>query len=169
MRVQLSSSLTREERALAKTAALQDLLTGALRDLGLPAGSVNCRLANPLEVRRLNRKFAGHDKTTDVLAFPALAAEVGAAFRLPPSETNFIGDIVISVATAVEQAQLAGVDAAAELRLLAVHGLLHLVGHDHHLPEPAARMTSATRRLLSRDASRRGVPAPAVPTLPTQA
>jgi probable rRNA maturation factor len=80
-----------------------------------------------------------------------------------------MGDIVISVATAAERAQLAGVDAAAELRLLAVHGLLHLVGHDHNEPDGAARMTSTTRRLLSRDARRRGVAAPAVPALKTQA
>jgi probable rRNA maturation factor len=169
VQVQLSASLTRAERALVKTAALEDLLIGALGDLGLPAVSVNCRLANPLEVRRLNRKFADHDETTDVLAFPALIAEGRGDFRTPPSETNFIGDIVISVATAAEQAHLAGVDAAAELRLLAVHGLLHLLGHDHHQPRPAARMTSATRRLLSRDASRRGLPSPAVPALQTRA
>jgi probable rRNA maturation factor len=169
VQVQLSSSLTRAERALVKAAALEDLLVGALADLRLPAANVNCRLANPLEVRRLNRKFADHDETTDVLAFPAVAAEGNGDFRVPPSETNFMGDIVISVATAAEQAQLAGVDAAAELRLLAVHGLLHLVGHDHNEPDGAARMTSTTRRLLSRDARRRGVAAPAVPALKTQA
>jgi len=169
VQVQLSSSLTTAERALVKSAALEDLLTGALGDLGQAAVSVNCRLADPREVRRLNRKFADHDETTDVLAFPALNAEGGGDFRLPPSEINFLGDIVISVATAAEQAHLAGVDAAAELRLLAVHGLLHLLGHDHHQAAPAARMTSATRRLLSRDASRRGIPAPAVPALQSQA
>jgi probable rRNA maturation factor len=169
VQVQLSSGLTSSERALVKSAALEDLLIGALADLGIPAVSVNCRLANPPEVRRLNRKFADHDELTDVLAFPALAAEGAGDFRMPPSETNFMGDIVISVATAVEQARLGGGDAAAELRLLAVHGLLHLLGHDHHQPDPAARMTSTTRRLLSRDARRRGLPAPPVPALQTQA
>jgi probable rRNA maturation factor len=169
VQLQLSSSLTRAERALVKSAALEDLLIGALADLGLAAVSVNCRLANPREVRRLNRKFADHDETTDVLAFPARAGEGAGDFLMPPSEANFIGDIVISVATAVEQAPEGGGDAAAELRLLAVHALLHLLGHDHDRSAQAARMTAATRRLLARDASRRGLSAPAVPQLPTQA
>jgi probable rRNA maturation factor len=169
VRLQLASVLSRAERDLVKAAALDALLIGALGDLHLTAASLNCRLTNPVEIRRLNRKFANHDEVTDVLAFPAVAAEGGGDFRIPPSETDFIGDIVISVATAAEQADLAGVDTAGELRLLAVHGLLHLLGHDHHQSEPASRMTTATRRLLSRDASRRGVPAPRVPALQSQA
>lgn len=169
MRLQLASVLSRAERDVVQASGLEALLTGALGDLELPAASVNCRLTNPLEIRRLNRKFANHDEVTDVLAFPAVAAEGGSDFRIPPSETDFIGDIVISVATASEQADRAGVDAAAELRLLAVHGLLHLLGHDHHQSGQASLMTTATRRLLGRDASRRGVPAPRVPALYSQA
>lgn len=169
MRLQLASALSKAERDLVKAAALDALLSGALADLELSAASLNCRLTDPLEIRRLNRTFANRDEVTDVLAFAAAAVEDGRDFQIPASETDLIGDIVISVATAAEQADLAGVDAAAELRLLAVHGLLHLLGHDHNQPEPASRMTIATRRLLSRDASRRGVPAPRVPALQAQA
>jgi probable rRNA maturation factor len=169
VRLHLAPVLSRAERDLVKAAALEALLTGALGDLELPAASLNCRLTDPLEIRRLNRKFANQDEVTDVLAFPAVAAEGGSDFLIPPSESDFIGDIVISVATAAQQAGLAGVDAAEELRLLAVHGLLHLLGHDHHQRVPASRMTTATRRLLSRDASRRGVPAPRVPALQSPA
>ncbi|MGA8206798.1 MAG: rRNA maturation RNase YbeY [Candidatus Dormiibacterota bacterium] len=165
MRLQLASVLSRAEQNLVKAAALDALLRGALGDLDLTAASVNCRLTNPREIRRLNRKFANHDEVTDVLAFPALAAEGGIDFPIPPTEADFLGDIVISVATAAEQADLTGVEAAAELRLLAVHGLLHLLGHDHHQSGAASRMTTATRRLLGRDASRRGVPVPRVPAL----
>ncbi|MGC2207887.1 MAG: rRNA maturation RNase YbeY [Candidatus Dormiibacterota bacterium] len=169
MRLLLASALSRAERDLVKAAALDALLSGALVDLELPAANLNCRLTDPLEIRRLNRRFANQDEVTDVLAFAAVGEEGAPGFQIPPSEADFLGDIVISVATAAEQADLAGVDAASEIRLLAVHGLLHLLGHDHHQPEPASRMTAATRRLLSRDASRRGVPAPRVPALQAQA
>jgi probable rRNA maturation factor len=169
VRLQLASVLSRAERDLAKAAGLDALLTGVLADLELPAASLNCRLTDPLEIRRLNRRFADQDEVTDVLAFAAVAAEGDRGFQIPATETDFIGDIVISVATAADQAELAGVDVATELRLLAVHGLLHLLGHDHHQPAPARRMTTATRRLLSLDASRRGTPAPKVPALQSQA
>jgi probable rRNA maturation factor len=169
VQLQSSSRLSRAERELVKAAALDVVLSGALGDLGLSSASLNCRLTTPFEIRRLNRKFAGTDEATDVLAFPAVAATAGSDFRLPPSAADFIGDIVISVATAAEQAHVAGDDASAELRLLAVHGLLHLLGHDHHQTEPASRMTAATRQLLGQDASRRGVPAPRVPALLSKA
>jgi probable rRNA maturation factor len=169
VRLQQASVLSRAERDLVKAAALDALLSGALADLELTAASLNCRLTDPLEIRRLNHTFANQDEVTDVLAFAAVAVEGGRDFVIPSSEMDFIGDIVISVATAAERAGLARVDAAAELRLLAIHGLLHLLGHDHHQPASASRMTTATRRLLSRDASRRGVPAPRVPALKAQA
>ena len=156
-----SSGLSKADRDLVRAAAVDTVLSGALGDLGLSSASVNCRLTTSFEVRRLNREFAGSDQTTDVLAFPA-AASPDSQFLLPPSEEHFLGDIVISVRTAASQAEAAGDDPPAELRLLAVHGLLHLLGHDHRERGPAARMTSATRRLLEGDAFRRGVPAPLV-------
>jgi len=62
----------------------------------------------------------------------------------PGDERARVGDVAISVERAMSQAA----DGVAELRLLAVHGLLHCLGHDHALPEPAAVMTAATRALL---------------------
>ena len=62
----------------------------------------------------------------------------------PSGERARVGDVAISVERAIGQAP----DGVAELRLLAVHGLLHCLGHDHELPEPAAAMTAATRMLL---------------------
>jgi len=89
------------------------------------------RLTNDAELRDLNERFLGVDAPTDVLAFPA-------------GERDRVGDVAISVERALGQAP----DGIAELRLLAVHGLLHCLGHDHALPEPAAVMTAATRMLL---------------------
>jgi len=100
--------------------------------LGVPArAGLNVRLTCDTELRQLNARFMGADEPTDVLAFPS-------------GEAGRVGDVAISVERAAAQRQ----DAAAELRLLAVHGLLHCLGHDHVDAAAAARMTQATRRLL---------------------
>ncbi len=89
------------------------------------------RLTDDLELRRLNAAHLGEDTATDVLAFPS-------------GETDRVGDVAISVERALSQAA----DGAAELRLLAVHGLLHCLGHDHETRQRAQSMTELTRRLL---------------------
>jgi probable rRNA maturation factor len=147
---------------VARTAGLDDLLRGALEDLAIPAGWVNCRLTSAREVARLNRTFSGQDASTDVLAFPAGETAAGFAFALPPGPAPELGDIVISVPDACENAPRRPVE---EVRLLAVHGLLHLLGHDHHGAEEARRMTVETRRLLRLAAGRRGEAAPRVSQL----
>ena len=94
--------------------------------------SLAVRLTDDAELRDLNARFRGTDAPTDVLAFPA-------------GERGRVGDIAISVERAVVQATASG---AEELRMLAVHGLLHCLGHDHARAADAARMTAATRTLL---------------------
>ncbi len=89
------------------------------------------RLTGDAELHELNARFLGTNAPTDVLAFPA-------------DERGRVGDVAISVERAMSQAA----EGAAELRLLAVHGLLHCLGHDHALREEAERMTAATRELL---------------------
>ncbi|MGH7643408.1 MAG: rRNA maturation RNase YbeY [Candidatus Dormibacteria bacterium] len=168
MTVVFAGGLSRGDRELAREASLEALLKGAVGDLSLGNVSLNCRLATPTEIRRLNRDFAHSDQATDVLAFPA---ESGAEsqFRVPPADEKFLGDIVISVTTAKTQAELAGNDPQAEVRLLAVHGLLHLLGHDHEEATAAARMTGVTRSLLDLHAGRLGMAAPSVPRLQSRA
>ncbi|MHB1575104.1 MAG: rRNA maturation RNase YbeY [Candidatus Dormibacteria bacterium] len=165
MDVRLSRALSPAHRQQARQAEIGTLLEGALRDLGLQDHQVCCRLTTAAGVVRLNRRFAGSDRPTDVLAFPTAALVPGSGFRLPPGGAASLGDIVIAIPVALEQADELGSDPQEELRLLAVHGLLHLLGHDHHDREEAARMTQATRQLLARDAARRGHLPPAVPAL----
>ncbi|MGP8160472.1 MAG: rRNA maturation RNase YbeY, partial [Candidatus Dormibacteria bacterium] len=101
--------------------------------LGVPArAGLAVRLTDDEELRRLNRLHAGVDAATDVLAFPG-------------DGRAWVGDIAISVERARAQTPA---DTPGELRLLAVHGLLHCLGHDHDKPWRAALMTSETRRLL---------------------
>ena len=95
------------------------------------------------ELRALNKQFLDVDAPTDVLAFPGDDdAEDGTR------SVGRVGDIAISV----ERAQAQAADVVAELRLLAVHGLLHCLGHDHAGRDEAAAMTAATRELLPGEA-----------------
>ncbi len=138
MRVTISraDSLLPAHRAAIGRAALGPLLRASGDALGVrPRASLAVRLADDAELRALNGRFLGSDTPTDVLAFPA-------------GETGRVGDIAISVERAVAQDAQSGADGAAELRLLAVHGLLHCLGHDHGQAERAAAMTTATRALL---------------------
>jgi probable rRNA maturation factor len=163
--VSLSRALSPAHRRQARRAAIGPLLEGALVDLGLGDHQLCCRLTTAVAIARLNRRFADSDRPTDVLAFPAADLIPGSGFRLPPDGAGSLGDIVVAIPIAVAQAQAVGADPQEELRLLAVHGLLHLLGHDHHDLEEADRMTQATRQLLARDAARRGQLPPVVPAL----
>lgn len=91
---------------------------------GAAPGSVTVRLTDEAELRRLNARFADADRATDVLSFPN---------GDPDSEGTgvYFGDVVIALPVARANAQAAGHDVGAELILLAVHGTLHLLGHDH--------------------------------------
>jgi probable rRNA maturation factor len=73
-------------------------------------------------VRHLNRKYRRKNKSTDVLSFPG-------GTRAHPAP--FLGDIAISRGIAQKQARLLGHSLTTELRVLALHGLLHLLGYDH--------------------------------------
>jgi probable rRNA maturation factor len=144
---------------------LRTLLEDATGDLGLVGWSVSCQLTTDRVLRGLNRRFAGLDHPTDVLAFPVADLAPGSGFQLPPDPLALLGDIFIAVPLAMTQALEAGENPVQALRLLAVHGLLHLVGHDHHESRQAAQMTQATRQLLSRHAARRGELPPTVAPL----
>jgi rRNA maturation RNase YbeY len=124
--------LSPRQRRVVAEARLGPLLRDCGNQLGVPARASLClRLTGDPELQELNTRFLGIEAPTDVLAFPA-------------GEPGRVGDIAISVERALGQAP----DGVAELRLLAVHGFLHCLGHDHGLPEPAAAMTVATRMLL---------------------
>jgi probable rRNA maturation factor len=124
---------------MVASAELGTLLRRAGDDLGVaPRATLTVLLSDDAELRALNNRFLGVDAPTDVLAFPGgdTLGTRGAGAR--------IGDIAISV----QQAAAQGSEPAAELRLLAVHGLLHCLGHDHAESADAAHMTAVTRQLL---------------------
>jgi probable rRNA maturation factor len=130
--VHQDEGLTGEQRAWVRDAALGTLLRacGTTLQVG-PRAGLALRLTGDGELHRLNHSFLGTDAPTDVLAFPG-------------GDPGHVGDIAISVERAAAQSD----DPVAELRLLAVHGLLHCIGHDHADAEGAAEMTRQTRLLL---------------------
>lgn len=92
-------------------------------------GQVTVLLTTDKTIRRLNRQFRGKNKATDVLSFPsAMPTQVSKSRTAAPM---ILGDIAISVHTARKQAAEQGHAVALELKVLMLHGLLHLAGFDH--------------------------------------
>lgn len=87
-------------------------------------GQVSVLLTTDNEIRRLNRTFRGIDKTTDVLSFPAADT--------PAGQERIAGDLAISFPKACRQAGAHRHSALIEIKILILHGLLHLAGYDHH-------------------------------------
>lgn len=81
-------------------------------------------LTDDVQIKELNRQFLGIEEPTDVLAFPAGEVDLDTG-------TRYLGDVVISFPRALAQANDRGHTVEAELQLLAVHGVLHLLGYDH--------------------------------------
>ncbi|MCA1554089.1 MAG: rRNA maturation RNase YbeY, partial [Chloroflexi bacterium] len=100
-------------------------------------------------MRRLNRQYAGNDYVTDVLSFPA--RESIGTFRSPRAAQLFLGEIIIALPQARRQARAAGHSPADEVEMLFVHGVLHLLGHDHGTTAEAARMRALERRAIISD------------------
>jgi probable rRNA maturation factor len=98
------------------------------------------------EIRALNRRHRGVDAPTDVLSFAETAT--GAPFIAAPGEPVYQGDVVISFPRAEAQARVGGHPVADELTLLVIHGVLHLLGHDHAKAREKRKMWAAQGKIL---------------------
>ena len=96
-------------------------------------------------LRELNRRHRGLDASTDVLAFPN---ETKGPFVDAPAFPRYLGDVIISLPQAETQALEAGNDLSAELQLLVVHGVLHLLGYDDQTEPERTRMWRAQQAVL---------------------
>lgn len=97
-------------------------------------------------LRHLNRTYRAMDRPTDVLSFPTDPDDT------PPGETPYVGDVIISINQAAQNASLRGMALADELALLAVHGTLHLLGFEDKTDEGAEAMRRAEVELGVRPA-----------------
>ncbi len=109
---------------------------------------LNLRLTNDIEIRALNAQYRSQNTPTDVLAFATLEVACPQPTELLSSDPLYLGDIVISVETAYQQAQQQGHLLKIELAWLATHGLLHLLGWDHPNRERLAQMLNQQSMLL---------------------
>ncbi len=101
-------------------------------------GEVDVLLTSDAEIKRLNKAFRGKNKATDVLSFPA-----------PEEAKGVAGDLAVSLDTAARQAAEYGLSLRDEVRILLLHGLLHLAGEDHEADagEMAARERELRKQL----------------------
>jgi probable rRNA maturation factor len=98
-------------------------------------------LTDDAQIQELNRDYLGIDAPTDVLSFPASEAD-------PETGARYIGDIIISMPYAARSVGKAGHPLESEVQLLVVHGVLHLLGHDHAKPREKAKMWKAQAEIL---------------------
>ena len=111
--------------------------------LGLSGVELSVVLCDDAFIHPLNRDYRGKDKATDVLSFAQREGEDG------DLEDPMLGDVIISVERAKIQAKEHGVSFEAEMSLLLVHGILHLLGYDHEEDSEAEEMEAKEKEILS--------------------
>jgi len=105
----------------------------ALEEFGNPDVDMTVRLTGDEEMRMLNKNYRGIDETTDVLSF-------NQNFIDPETNKVYLGDILISITKAEQQAAANNHSIAEECTFLAIHGTLHLLGYDHSEPDQKKTM-----------------------------
>lgn len=150
--------LNRQRKVALDCRGLLPRMEQALREAGVPEGEVSLVFLSDAGIRRMNRTYRSRNEATDVLSFPAREGP-GGEFAGPE-----LGDILISLERlhAVGPIHVPDVPSdramEEEVLFLFVHGLLHLLGHDHQDPSQQRRMDAAHRRIwkaLHQDATTR--------------
>jgi len=135
-------------RFAVRQSTLAHLTERVLSAVGESRSELSLELIGERRMRRLNREYRKKDRPTDVLAFPIREAVMPRGMR---PVTQMLGDVVISLPTAVCQAREARRSIDDELAMLLVHGVLHLCGYDHERNQrEAARMSRRERALFHR-------------------
>lgn len=126
-----------EEPCEVENAGVQAAAWYTLQTVAAPAPcALTLTLTGSERVQEFNREYAGIDEPTDVLSF---AAE-DEPYAVEPGEPPYLGDVIIAVPVARQQAAEAGHSLLNELQLLVIHGTLHLLGFDHQTPDQQAEM-----------------------------
>ena len=145
-------------RSSVSRAWLRRLVTEALAAVDPGGGrGASVVVADDATLRDLNSRYLGSDEPTDVLAFPWEEPVNGSGpksevtpFPAPPAGERPLGEVLVSYPQAQRQARERGQPAEREVALLVVHGLLHLLGHDHAEPGEAAVMRGMEQKALER-------------------
>jgi len=148
MRLRIAANPAFPEVADARVPWLAFLVQLAA-ELGPGERWVELSFLDDAEMRRLNRDWRGKDAPTDVLSFSYGEDGDGAL----PAEEDLDGEILVSIETARRQAAAAGHALAEEVSVLAIHGLCHILGHDHETDAEAAAMAAVEQPLRGRIAA----------------
>jgi probable rRNA maturation factor len=148
--------VNRQRRIALAIEPLSDFLLRAEQELGFPESAVTVRLISDSAMAQLNRRFRGKSGPTDVLSFPAntsrprrsLPLRKNRSARVRIEAADYVGDIAVSPETARRNAQRYSRSLPAELRILVLHGLIHLAGFDHETDQ--GQMERLERRLRRR-------------------
>jgi probable rRNA maturation factor len=130
----------RQRRVPIAVPRLARAVARALAAVGRAGGTVEVAVVDDAEIRRLNARYRGIARRTDVLAFP---------LETPDAPGQLVGQIVVSADAARRQARRLGVPVSSELDLLVTHGTLHLVGYDDRDPVEADLMHRREREILT--------------------
>ena len=123
--------VNRQRLAPIDVQRLANLADAALASLGRADEHIAVVVVRDRVIRSLNRKYRRSDRATDVLSFPAGEAQPGDRRSSVAEAQRFIGDIAISMDSALRQAESAGHSLQREVDELLIHGVLHLCGYDH--------------------------------------
>ena len=127
--------VNRQRKHRVDSGAVRQMLDGLTRQLEIPGASFSVVFVTDAVMRSYNRRYRGYDKSTDVLSFPG--------------ENGYLGDILISTETAYNQTRKSRtLNFDANIHRLLLHGLLHLMGHDHERDH--GEMRAIERRLRRR-------------------
>ncbi|HSM57725.1 MAG TPA: rRNA maturation RNase YbeY [Candidatus Sulfomarinibacteraceae bacterium] len=131
-------------------AELEDASAGDVREAALAVlrhqnvqapAELSILLTDSESVRQLNRTYRERDEATDVLSFPS--------GEMMPGAEHYLGDVAIAIPVARAQAARSGHELQAELALLTIHGILHLLGYDHAIPDEKEQMWQVQEEVLS--------------------
>jgi probable rRNA maturation factor len=143
LRLDLRFRVRRRSGARPDRPALRAACIAVLTNEGI-SGDVllTITFVDEAEIQAINAEHRGIDRVTDVLSFSLISPvdDEPADFALPSDQPRELGDIIICYQRAIEQAEEYGHSVAREVTYLTVHGLLHILGYDHEVPEEQAEM-----------------------------
>jgi probable rRNA maturation factor len=140
----ITLEINEKYRGEVNTSLLESAALATLKQqLAAADSEITLVIGDDAQLQQLNQQYLGIDAPTDVLSFPVSDTN-------PETGMLYLGDVVISLPRAQEQAAAAGHPVENELQLLVVHGVLHLLGHDHLEEEEKIRMWAAQEEILER-------------------
>lgn len=144
--------LSNQQEKLTVTQEMEDKIIEVLEEAARvhevnDMAEVSLMLTDDESIHEMNREYRGIDRPTDVLSFALEEGEEEEIFGGP--EENLLGDIIISVETAVRQAEEYGHSVEREMSFLALHGMLHLLGYDHMEEEERQEMRAQEKAILA--------------------